>query len=80
MCMEDTYIKMFYWSVSLFFIASVMLKYADTYSISVKIVGLLFVVSIILFGFAFTWWQMDTNPSGIRDGEGCVRNQFDTRC
>ena len=78
--MEDTYIKLFYWSISLFIISLALIKYADAYSISEKIVGLLFVVSIILFGFAFTMWQMDTNPSDIRDGEGCVRNQFDTRC
>ena len=80
MCMEDTYIKMFYWSVSLFFIAILLMKYIDSNKFIKAVVGLSAVVSFILFGFAFTWWQMDTNSSDIRDGEGCSRHQFDTRC
>lgn len=78
--MEDTYIKLFYWSISLFFISLVIGKYVNAYSKAGNIAVILFAISLILFGFAFTWWQMDTNPSDIRDGEGCVRNQFDTRC
>ena len=81
MTMEEIVFKLFYWAIALFIIFMLLVKFVDIENKLFEIAtSLVLVASIILFGFAITWWSMDSSPSDLRDGEGCSRHQFDTRC
>ena len=81
MNMEEITFKLFYWAIALFIIFILLVKFADIENKLFEIAtSLVLVASVILFGFAITWWSMDSGPSDLRDGEGCSRHQFDTRC
>ena len=81
MNMEEITFKLFYWAVALFIIFIMLVKFVDIeHKLFQIFTSLVLVASIIVFGFAITWWSMDSSPSDLRDGEGCSRHQFDTRC